>query len=160
MADMDTLALSGRFSAQIQHTSAQRRYVQAHTRQPLPNAPRITLSLLGTLEPQPSAADGASSSLSHRLLPAHPRRAEHPMLVAAGQRSDLRRQWRAGHTCGMDCHPPPVRGIRRREVGKGVDSGFWDKFGRRSESLLTRRQEASPLLRLHLRFSSGPRTSW
>ena len=43
MADMATLALSGRLSAKIQHTGAQQRSVRACGRQPRPNAPKITL---------------------------------------------------------------------------------------------------------------------
>ena len=46
------------------------------------------------------------SSLSRRLHPDHPRRAEHSKLVVSNQRSDLRRVWRAGHTCGMRCQGP------------------------------------------------------
>ena len=103
MADSRRLALSGLFAPQIQHNDTQQRCLRAYGRQPRPNAPKITQIRWVELEKWPPACRQASPSLSRRLLPAHYRRAEHSKLVAAGQRSALRRLWRAAHTCDMRC---------------------------------------------------------
>ena len=128
MADMDTLALSGLFAPQIQQNDTLQRYLRAYGRQPRPNAPKITQIRWVELEKWPPACRQASPSLSRRLLPAHYRRAEHSKLAAAGQRSALRRLWRAAHTCDMRCQgcvepgvapmaiPEPARGARNQHT--------------------------------------------
>ena len=101
MEDIHTLALSSLFAPQIQQNDTLQRYLRTHTRQPRPNAPKITKIRETKVEKEPPACRQASSSLSRRLHPDHPRRAEHSKLVVSNQRSDLRRVWRAGHMCGM-----------------------------------------------------------
>ena len=96
MADSRRLALSGHIAPKIQHTDARHGYQRMYRGHSRPNAPGITKIQETKLEIWPPAADGASPSLSRRLDPAHPRRAEHLKLVVADQRSDLRRVWRAG----------------------------------------------------------------
>ena len=110
---MDTAHLNGgqqkaRALGPIRATNTTKRHATAVPTSVRPpaasaNAPKITQIRWVELEICPPACRQASPSLSRRLLPAHHRRAEHSKLVAAGQRSALRRLWRAAHTCDMRC---------------------------------------------------------